>query len=83
MTEENKLDKIHEDIVDLQIERGIKTVEDLSFGDLEFPFIYKGMLIRDYWIERVYYAKHLDDVHNLTYKPLWQQRGEKRERLII
>ena len=83
MMEENKLDEVHEDIVRELIENGYTTVEDLPTNDLEYPFIYKGMSIEEYWIERVYYSKHLKDVRTLKYKPLWKQRGEFRERLIV
>ncbi|MDD6197439.1 MAG: hypothetical protein PUB12_11295 [[Clostridium] aminophilum] len=66
------LDQIYRDILNLQIEQGIKTVEDLDFGSREYPFVYEGMSIEEYWIERVYHAHHLQEVKNCTYRPLWK-----------
>ncbi len=36
---EDVLDQVHRDILNLQIEQGIKTVEDLDFGSREYPFV--------------------------------------------
>lgn len=77
---EDILDQIHRDILNLQIERGIKTVEDLPFCSREYPFVYKGMSIEEYWIERVYHGQHAKEVVDGTYRPLWQQRRDELQK---
>ena len=80
---EDILDQVHRDILNLQIEQGIKTVEDLDFGSREYPFVYKGMSIEEYWIERVYHGHHLEEVANGTYRPLWKQRRDELQKIFI
>ena len=66
----NNLDQVYSDILNLQIEQGIRTVEDLPFIAREHPFVYKGMGIEEYWGERVYYSQHVTEIKNGTYCPL-------------
>lgn len=78
-----ELDETYKDIVRLLKEDGCTTVEDLPYSDLEYPFIYKGMSVEDYWKERVYYGTHWDDIRKGTYEPMWKQRGEEHERFRL
>lgn len=80
---EDIMDQVHRDILNLMIEQGYRTVEDLSLCSREYPFIYKGMSIEEYWIERVYYSKHLKELVNGTYRPLWQQRQDELQKKFI
>lgn len=40
---------------------------------LEYPFVRKGMTLREYLEEKEYYNQHRQDVKDGIYKPLWQQ----------
>ena len=74
---ENDLNQVYIDIINGMQNQGIKVVEDLPTISLEYPFIYKGMPIEEYWRERAYYS---GQIKNLDYKPLWKQRGEKHDK---
>ncbi len=41
----------------------------------EVPFWRDDMTPEEYEKERNYYNKHLDDVRNCTYIPLWKQKN--------
>lgn len=54
------------------------TPEQRHFIDncAEYPFVKNGMSYDEYWKELKYYYRHLEEVHNGKYKPLWQQNNE-------
>ena len=74
-----KLDKVYEDVIADMLSKGYRTVEDLPAVAPNYPFLYKGMPIREYWIERLYYSAKMKD---LSYRPLWVQRGEVHEKYV-
>ena len=39
----------------------------------EVPFWRDGMSVEEYEIEREYYYRHMNDVRNGIYQPLWKQ----------
>ncbi|MCM1190524.1 MAG: hypothetical protein NC541_14670 [bacterium] len=40
---------------------------------LEYPFVRKGMTLREYFQEKDYYNQHRQEVKDGTYLPLWKQ----------
>ena len=50
------------------------TIDDWDARLLEYPFVYKGMTVEEYEKEKEYWGKHLEDVKNGTYSPLWKQK---------
>ena len=71
-------ERVYKDIPSITKEQ---TVEELSPGMREYPFVYKGMDMNAYWEEREYYESNWPLVKSGKYKPLWVQRGEVHERL--
>lgn len=45
---------------------------------LEYPFVRKGMTVDEYEAEKEYYGKHLKEVRDGTYLPLWKQKKIKQ-----
>lgn len=41
---------------------------------LEYPFVRKGMTLREYFEEKEYYYQHREEVKTGKYEPLWKQR---------
>lgn len=74
---EDNLDQVYIDIIDEMKNQGINVVEDLPYISLEYPFLYKGMTIDEYWRERAYYSTQ---IKNPDYRPLWKQRGEVHDK---
>ena len=44
---------------------------------LEYPFVRKGMTLREYLEEKEYYYQHKSEIKTGEYKPLWKQKEIK------
>lgn len=44
---------------------------------LEYPFVRKGMTEREFVEELRYFSEHREAYKKGSYRPLWQQKGEK------
>lgn len=47
-----------------------------TYGMMEAPYWRNGMTPEEYDTERKYYYKHMEDVQNGTYIPLWKQNNK-------
>lgn len=55
-----------------------KNYEEFSPTLKEAPYYHDGMTFEEYDIEREYYLKNLDLVHEGKYVPLWKQKQNKQ-----
>ncbi len=51
-----------------------ENTEWASYSLKEAPYWRKGMTVEEYEVEREYYYKHIEDVKEGKYKPLWKQK---------
>ena len=55
-------------------------IDNWDYRLLEYPFVYEGMTVEEYHGEKEYWGKHLKEVRQGTYLPLWKQKSENNDK---